>query len=149
MSQFWSTYIGIVHLMLAFIRATREGKWQLHLDCVAAMLPYMFAYDRTNYSRYLPVYWAEMIRLETTHPEAYALLNSEEFAVQRSSDSKFAQVAVDMAIEQTVNKDTKTPGDIIGFILKPGAVERWFVTAHERAAIMISCMDLAGMGDPR
>ena len=149
MSQFLSTYIEIVHLLLAFIRAAREGKWQLHLDCVAAMLPYMFAYDRTNYSRYLTVYWAEMIWLETTHPEAYALLNSVEFAVQRSSNSKFAQVAVDMAIEQTVNKDTKTSGGIIGFSLKPCAVERWFVTAHERAAIMHSCMGLAGMGNSR
>ena len=100
-------------------------------------------------SRYLPVYWAEMMTLETTHPDAYALLNSGEFAVQRSLDSKFAQVAVGMAIEQTVNKDTKTSGGIIGFSLKPGAVERWFVTAHERAAIMHSCMELAGMSNSR
>ena len=48
-SLFWSSYIDLATLLLAFIRATREGNWQLHLYCVQTMIPYMFAYDRNNY----------------------------------------------------------------------------------------------------
>ena len=45
-------------------------------------------------------------------------------------------MAVDHTIEQTLNKDTKTKGGIIGFSLNKGAVQRWILTAHERAAIL-------------
>ena len=49
MSVHWQSYIKMVRLLLLFIRATREGDWNLHLACVCDMLPWMFAYDRTNY----------------------------------------------------------------------------------------------------
>ena len=51
--QFWNVYIDIVLLLLRFIRAEREGSWELHLNAVAEMLPYFFAMDRINYSRYV------------------------------------------------------------------------------------------------
>ena len=133
MSHFWSSYIDLATLLLAFIRATREGNWQLHLDCVQTMIPYTFSYDRTNYSRYLPVYWRDMVDLPLSHPAAHDLLESGPFTVQRSNGNTFGQVAVDMTIEQTLNRKTKTRGGIVGFSLKPGVVERWFVTAHDRA----------------
>lgn len=56
MKDFWGSYIDMVGLLLRFNHATREGDWQLHLACVRAMIPYMFAYDQVNYARYLPVY---------------------------------------------------------------------------------------------
>ena len=40
-----------------------------------------------------------------------------------------------MALEQSVNLDSKKKGGIIGITKKPGALERWFVTSHEIAAI--------------
>ena len=51
--HFWNMYIDIVLLMLRFIRAEREGSWKLHLKAVAEMVPYFFAMDRINYSRYV------------------------------------------------------------------------------------------------
>ena len=77
-----------------------------------------------------------MNTLSETHPKAQHYLHSGEFAVQRSQDVPFSQVAVDHTIEQTLNKDTKTKGGIIGFSLNKGAVQRWILTAHERAAIL-------------
>ena len=74
------------------------------------MLPWVAAYDRINYSRYLPIYWCQIKTLPETHPQAQYYLHSGEFAVQRSQDVSFSQVAVDHTIEQTLNKDT-TPKD--------------------------------------
>ena len=51
--QFWNVYIDTVLLLLRFIRAEREGSWELHLNAVTEMLPYFFAMDRINYSRYV------------------------------------------------------------------------------------------------
>ena len=77
-----------------------------------------------------------MKTLSKTHPQAQHYLHAGEYAVQRSQDVSFSQVAVDHAIEQTLNKDTKTKRGIIGFSLNKGAVQRWILTADERASIL-------------
>ena len=100
------------------------------------MLPWMFACDWTNYARYLSYYWMGMKSLQMSHPEANTHLQNGEFAVQRTVYEDLSRVAVDHTIEQTVNRDTKTKGGIIGFSLKKGAVQRWILTAHDCAEIV-------------
>ena len=58
--QFWDSYINIVQVLLRFIRAERQGSWMLHLMSTAEMVPHFFSMDRQNYSRWLPVYLADM-----------------------------------------------------------------------------------------
>ena len=65
---FWSKYIDMVQLLLLYIRATRTSDWKLHLSSLRSMIPWFFATDRVNYSRYAPCYWLEMTCLEKTHP---------------------------------------------------------------------------------
>ena len=60
---FWNSYLRMVEVLINFLRATREGNWSLHLECIKEMLPWFFAYDHTNYARYLPVYLAHIITL--------------------------------------------------------------------------------------
>ena len=129
---------------MTFIRATREGSWDLHLACIRQFLPWMFAYDRHNYSRYLPVYWLQMLKLPKTHPKAHAYLSSGNFGVQRTVQ-QFSICPVDQTIEQTLNRDTKTKGGIVGFSIYKSAVQRWILNAHERAAISGLCRKLAGL----
>ena len=50
-----------------------------------------------------------------------------------------------MALEQSVHRDTKTKKRIVGFSLRPGALTRWFLTAHERAALTIATKQIAGL----
>ena len=73
-SRFWSSYTEMVSLLLRFIQATREGHWKQHLACIRKILPWMFAYDRHNYSRNLSYYWCTMMNLQSSHPEAYVNL---------------------------------------------------------------------------
>ena len=51
------------------------------------------------------------------------------FSVQLSKENAFGRVPVDQSLEETVNKDTQTPGGTKGFSLKPGAVQRYYLTA--------------------
>ena len=46
-----------------FIRAQREGIWDLHLYAFRKMLPFFHRYDHTNYARWGPVYLAQMKQL--------------------------------------------------------------------------------------
>ena len=67
----------------------------------------------------------------------------------KRSKNKFNQVWSDMALEQSVNRDSKTKYieygkygifgikyGIVGIILHKHALDRWFLTAHVRAAVM-------------
>ena len=107
----------------------------------------MVVYDRPNYTRYGALYWCEMLALEQEHPDVYQQLLDGEFCVQRSSTSTFSQIPVDQAIEQTVNKHTKTKGGIIGFSQKPSAVHQWIINAHQRADVTRNVLAMARMED--
>eukprot|EP00057_Strongylocentrotus_purpuratus_P028770 XP_011683244.1 PREDICTED: uncharacterized protein LOC105447183 [Strongylocentrotus purpuratus] len=142
----WCSYLDMVDTLLQFTRATRESNWDLHLAAIRAMLPWMFSYNRTNYSRYLPIYWMEMHELARTHPDILKEFQDGNFAVQRQDAYGFAGVPCDQTIEQTVNRDSKTRGGLKGFTVNKGAVCRWTVGHHERAAIMRQCEEMAGKG---
>ncbi len=68
MIQLLLLYIDMIQLLLLYIRATRMSDWKLHLSSLRSMIPWFFATDRVNYSRYAPCYWLEMLCLERTHP---------------------------------------------------------------------------------
>ena len=108
MAKFWQSYLDLVGLLLNVIRATREGNWEVHMSCPRKMLPWIFAMDHTNYSRYVPLYWWDMHQLHITHPEVNTQMQLGEFAVQRTSHKPFSQLSVDQTIEHTVNRDSKT-----------------------------------------
>ena len=101
-SRFWKSYLDMVSLLLAFIQSTREIKWNLHLECIKEMM-WFNAYYRTNYARYLPLYWAEVKNLPNTHPEAHQKFLQGEFSVQRSSLRGFSQTAFDQTVEQIMS----------------------------------------------
>lgn len=63
MFAFWDEYISMMMILLQFIKAERSANWPLHLTATTAMVPYFYAHDRPNYSRWLPVYLADMAQL--------------------------------------------------------------------------------------
>ena len=98
----------MVELLLTFIGAELEGNWSLHLAATKELTPHFFSMDRVNYSKWLPITAAEV---------------NEEFcksslAVNRSTNP-FSQVWIDMALEQSINLDSKSTGGIIGITQKP------------------------------
>ena len=143
---FWDEYGCMVTSLLQFLKAERTGNWRLHLSSVAAMLPHFFAMDRQNYSRYLPVYLAYMQRLEVTHPEVYNEFAAGNHSISRTGQP-FSQVSTDMAPEQSINADSKSSGGVIGISQSPSALERWFLTIHERASITSALKAMYGIQD--
>ena len=140
----WSSYIDMVEDLLLFTRATRTGNWPLHLSAVRSMLPWFFAYNRTNYARYLSAYYLEMCDLPQTHPAVYQQFLNGEFCVQRQQEHGFSEVECDITIEQTCNRDSKTKGGLTGITQHKAAVNRWVLSQPARAAISRECKDMAG-----
>jgi hypothetical protein len=101
------------------------------------MLPWLFAADRVNYSRYASV---------SLNLDAFENLK-KNWTVQRQHRYGFSAIACDQAIEQTANRDSKTKGGLVGFTLNRGAVTRWILSQSERSAITWQCQKMAGIVD--
>ena len=136
MSEFWISYTTMVSILLDIIRASREGNFDLHLQSIEEIIPWCFAYDRTNYARYLPWYIQSMLELKESNPSAWEYLQNGGFSTQMSDNNTFGRVPIDQVIEETANKDTQTPGGTKGFSLRKNAVSRYHVTADFRKSCL-------------
>ena len=135
LSELWVSKLDLVDILLAMKRASREGDWDLHLSSIRKLILWCFAYDNINYARYLSSYRSEISHHEDEHPHVFTHLKSGGFAVQLGEDNPFGKIPVDQACEETVNKDTQTPGGNKGFTLKSKAV-KYYLVAEYRSIFM-------------
>ena len=72
---------------------------------------------------------------------------AKKWTVQRQSNYGFSSVACDQTIEQTLIRDSKVKGGLVGITLNRGAMHRWILGQAERAAIMRQCETMANVSD--
>ena len=113
MFAYWNNVLILIDLMNDLIRADRTGNWSLHLQTIHKLQPLFHVFDRTNYARWCNVYLEDMLTLQTTAPEVFKNFEDGRFTVKRSS-VPFTSVATDQALEQTINRTSKSSGGIIG-----------------------------------
>ena len=102
-------YVDMVgDLLLGLLRSSRQRDWALHMSTI----PWCFGYNKVNYARYLPVYYADMSNMATQYPDIYNNFLDGRFSVQLGSDNPFGKIPVDQTTEETVNKGTKTSGGV-------------------------------------
>ena len=142
--QYWLNYMDRVWLILELQRATKTNSWNLHLECLQKMCPLFFSYDHQNYARYSTFYFLSMLNLPNSHPGAERLMEQNGFSVRRS-DIPSSRNAVDITIEQTINRYAKSHGGIIGFSRNQSAYYRWCTTRHARGTYHQATLLLADM----
>ena len=120
----WDSFLQRVSLPLKmFLAATRKGNWKVYQNTKAQFLPLLFAANRTNYARYMPVLLLLMKRLPSEVAEEF----QQSAFVANLSEGQFNSVWIDYAIEATENKTLKGSGGIIGLTLRGPALARWFL----------------------
>ena len=50
-AMLWLQYMEMVDILRKYIRAERTGNWELHLQALSEMLPYMAASGHNNYTK--------------------------------------------------------------------------------------------------
>ena len=70
--DYWLKTLSLELLMLHYIRSLREGNFQLYVESLTQIMPWMFSLDHTHYSRWLSVHIRDMITLEKKHPDVLA-----------------------------------------------------------------------------
>ncbi len=120
--------------MLLFIRSIREGNFQLYMESLTAIVPWMFALDHTHYSRWLSVHIRDMVSLKEKHPAIFTELCAGNFSVNKTGN-KFSAMALDQCHEQN-NATVKESGGAIGLLTNPSALRRWMVAGPEIARMV-------------
>ena len=123
-------------IVLGLLRTSLEGDWDLHLHSIRMMIPWCFAYDKVNYSRYLTPYFAQMTNLGDKNPEVQKAFKEGTFSVQLARSNPFGRIPFDQTTEVTVNKDTQNSGGTTRFSLKHATVHRYYLTAEYRSAFL-------------
>lgn len=131
---FWQSFIEMVQTLLDYIKSMRTGNWSLHLQSMEQMLQWFHAYDHVNYARHFTYCWSSQQKLAEKHPSIHEEFLKGNFCCKRVP-GKFNMLPPDQVIEQTVNKEQKGPGGIIGFSTSEGTMQRWVLTSHLTAAI--------------
>ena len=148
MSEFWNSFLTMVDIMLDYIKSIRLADWNLHLQSMERMLKWFHAYDHTNYARHFTYCWADQQNLSEKHPMIYEEFINGNFSVQRTK-GKFNMLPPDQVIEQTINKEQKGPGGIIGFSTSPGTVQRWVLSSHVLANVSTDFKQKLGLDTPQ
>ena len=67
----------------------------------------------------------------------------QNWTVKRQNRYGFSSIACDMTIEQTLNRDSKMKGGLVGMTLDRGAMHRWITGQAKRSAITRQCEIMA------
>ena len=112
-------------LCFLFIKSVRIGDFDTFLECLKAILPWFFALDHTQYSRWMPVFIQDFSTLERDHNETYKIFRKGFFTVQKTN-CVFSNMGIDQAHEQN-GKILKIDGGVIGILDNPTALLKWAI----------------------
>ena len=132
----------MVLVIYNFIRATRDGLWELHLASLDELCKYFFAHDKQKYARLVPLYLAEMNALKTTDPDIYQELMDGNCSVHKNQ-IPFCAIGVDHALEH-INRIMKVTGGLVGITQNASAREIFFLTAPEMSQLAEEARQMAG-----
>ena len=111
-AKLWLLYFHMVQLLFNYTQSLKIADRNLHLISLRKM-SWIIAYNHTNCSPSLSLHWCEMTTLPSTHIDVHDQLQNGKFCAQQNNLT-FSLVAINQAIEQMVNRDSKTKGGIIG-----------------------------------
>ena len=110
-SALWVQYMSMIDILRKFIRAERTGNWELHLQAIQDMLPYMAASGHNSYTKSGMLYLQQMSNLETQHPDVQQKFNKGLHVIRRSN-RQWAGLSSDLVIEQVLMRSLKTSGGL-------------------------------------
>ena len=140
-AKFWFDYMEKVWNVLQFSVATSTNKFDMHVSSLQNLCPLLFCMNNHNYAKYLSLYYVMLLNLPE---EAKSLIENRGFSVSRS-DVPAGRCSIDMTIKQTINKDAKTRGGIIGFSRSLPTYYRWCVTRHNRSQYVSALHEIINM----
>jgi len=70
-AKLWLQYMDMIDILRKYIRAECTGNWELHLQTLSEILPFLAASGHNNYTKCVWIYLQQMLLLQEDHPEVY------------------------------------------------------------------------------
>ena len=132
--DYWLKVLSLDIMLLVYVTSLREGNFDLYVQSLAQIVPWMFELDHTHYSRWLSVHIRDMTSLSVNHPNIHAEFRAGQFVVHKTRN-KFSAMAIDQCHEQN-NGAVKGSGGAVGLTANPAALRRWTVAGPEVARLV-------------
>ena len=128
---YWRLILDFQLHILLFVRAIREGNFELYLETLFCVLKWYFALDKYNYARWATIYWFDLALLEKTCPHVYRELKSGNFSFLKTKTA-FSRMALDQLHEQN-NKYVKSVSGATSLVNRQdeSALVRWELCGPE------------------
>ena len=121
-------------LHLIHSAVVQENDYTLKLEGSIRMMPYFFALNKTNYSRYGSYYIQQLISLDRTHPGCKELIEIKGVSVQ-AQDQYPLRTAIDQRGQQTLNREAKSVDGIGRFGGNIDSIIKWTLNRASQAKI--------------
>ncbi len=96
-AKLWLQFMKMMDILRMFLKGERIGIWELHIQAMYEMMPYLVASGHNLYTKCIYVYVQQM---HETHPEA------------RRSDRFWVGLSPDLVNEQVLMRSMKTSGGL-------------------------------------
>ena len=116
----------IMPILNDLTRSFKESDWLLLLNANRRALPMFFILNRTNYSRWVPIYFEDCCNLEAKFPILHQSFCDGNFVVHHTN-RRNCGMPIDQALKKEYHKKAKGPGGIIGITRKEGSVAKFFL----------------------
>ena len=110
---------------MLFAKSRREKNFSLYIQCLEKLLPYFFALDHTNYSRWIPVHAQDMKSL----PEIFSKKSMQHWTITKSN-SIFSNTPISQAHKQN------NAGGAIVLTENKKALQKWLVIGPDLARMV-------------
>ena len=130
--QYWETILQMEIDGLIFIGSHRAGNFLLYVESFKKDVPWFFALDHQNYTRWLPLHIRDMQNL--SQPVMNEFSRNGHWAVHKTN-KRFSALPLDQAHEQN-NEKVKGSWGAVGLTEKPVAFKKWMVAGPEQARLI-------------
>ena len=142
-AQFWGIYIFLInHLHRELKRCVKMNDVSGYLNVFPLILDVFFGLHRPNYAR-----WGMLFpqRIQEADPKLRELLEKGAFSIRRTPKN-YSRSAVDLSLEQSVNRDSASSmRGIVSFRNSDAALRRWSITMTQRAMAVTELCTFTGL----
>jgi hypothetical protein len=132
---YWHRGMELELTTLQFVKSIRTGDFDLFLETIEQLSPWVFALDRTHYKRNLTVHNRDMHALEELHPGIYHEFAQGHFVGQKTCHA-FSSIALDQMHEQLIGELKGNSGGVIGLTENPAELRRHLIVGPQLSRLM-------------
>jgi hypothetical protein len=136
-AQYWTMYVYMVNRVHRdLMRAVRTNDVDGYINILPALIDIFFnLIDQITH----------VGQLEMADPRIRAVLQAGAFSLRRTGKIS-SRSAIDLTLEQTVNRDAASPvGGIVGFHHSHNAIRRWCVTSAQSGMSVTELRKMTGL----